>query len=345
MTPHDSTWFNWAYFSFNDPTSHSDKSRHEMMYRKCRNDAKVRKMIDLKGAKSQAYGVHRCSDAMICHDVSDAVRSCSVLGCLGSGARHHRCTHCPFAPLLGQSARATHQHPQARLQKNWWNLWVLYHLKAFRVLAGFAVDIGSEKKHQETQEPSTPWSLPRGTLSLIWDWWWLVHRCCLTLIWLSGYVWVNVFVLRLWHNVMTCRGAMQAGHHIDCLWYAEPRCSRWLESIRTHCFAILHCFAVFLRLTHTHTHTHTHPHTLFQLMECAQECWISTICANAPPSDLSNDLVSAYQMLRLQARSLPSRLWFSPSPVACLHWSWCVRMHHYASRLNLFDNSVHVNIC
>ena len=52
----------------------------------------------------------------------------------------------------------------------------------------------------------------------------------------------------------------------------------------------------------------SHSITEFQLMECGQECWISTTCANAPPSDLSNDLVRADQMLWPQARSLPSKL-------------------------------------
>ena len=75
-TQHDSTWLKWADFSFNDfPQLHTQR-KAEITYTMCRNYAKVRKMIDLKGAKSQAYGVHQCSDAMICHDVSDVVRSC-----------------------------------------------------------------------------------------------------------------------------------------------------------------------------------------------------------------------------------------------------------------------------
>ena len=54
------------------------------------------------------------------------------------------------ALLQGQLARATHQHPQARLQEIREAKTISEHLKALRNLAGLVEDVRSEKKHEET---------------------------------------------------------------------------------------------------------------------------------------------------------------------------------------------------
>ena len=78
---------------------------------------------------------------------------------------------------------------------------------------------------------------------------------------------------------------LQARHHIDCLRYAESRCSRWDSCIILHVWFAECVYYSFILYCLWFTRSSLCPSFQNCRWWWPQECWISTTCANVHSSD------------------------------------------------------------